>query len=156
MLSDDECDMMSPDPRRVYFRGKESSVGVSPIEVEKIVEVEKQVVVEKIVEVEKPVIVEKIVEVIKVVEVEKPVVVEKIVVKEIPFKTVIEETIIEPSLKAEEELLKVYAEIAKLNKKNDEAQEEANVNQRFLKGAFLIIFLFQFVNFWSIMFLKMS
>jgi|ETNvirenome_6_85_1030632.scaffolds.fasta_scaffold00376_27 hypothetical protein len=151
MIPDEDLDRISPDPRRVYFNGKESKKpgipkpAVKATEVEKIVEVEKTVEVIKVVEVEKPVVVEKIVEVTKIVEVEKPVIVEKTVVKEVPFKTVI--TTIEPSLKAEEELLKVYAEIATLSKRLDDIYAQKNINQRFMKIFILLIVASQVLHF---------
>ena len=118
--------------------------GVSTKEIQ-ILEVE----VEKIVEIEKIVVkpVEKVVEVVKIVEVEKPVIVEKIVVEKVPVETVIRQTIIEPSLKAEEALMKVSAEIARLNKRFDDNNEKRKTNQKFMKTAFFLILLLQILGF---------
>ena len=52
-----------------------------------------------------------------------------------------------PSLKAEEVLLKVYAEIAKLSKKIEDDHKEADINQRFIMGAGALIFLSQLASF---------
>ena len=44
---------------------------------------------------------------------------------------------------SKEQLLAIYAEIAKLNKKTAELQNDIDFNQRFISGAFIIVMMLE-------------
>ncbi|MHC1591381.1 MAG: hypothetical protein ACXQS8_04805 [Candidatus Helarchaeales archaeon] len=104
---------------------------------ERFIEVEHRppIITEKIIEVEKPIITEKIIEV------EKPIIIEKIVIKEVPITTIVEKTTIESSFKAEEKLLSLYAEIAKINTENKKYFDRIDIEMRKFSGIIFLMFM---------------